>query len=505
MKTFNLSALPGILLISILILSTSCVDDSDDIASEDSAQYYYDLSNANSNYLGMEGMPPGDQYEDYGENPFIATSENPVSTFSVDADGGSYANIRRFLLTDNLIPPPGAVRIEEIINYFELDYAQNNGSHPISLNGEIADCPWLSGNKLVRIGIKGESLPTLPASNFVFLIDVSGSMSSDDKLDMLKAGFVDYVDELSDQDRIAIVTYAGSAGVLLESTPGSEKQTIKDAINSLGAGGSTAGAEGIVTAYDIAAQNFIHDGNNRIIIGTDGDFNVGISDHDALIELIEEKRESGVFITVLGVGRGNLNDATLEQIANKGNGTYEYIDNLAQLQKVFVYEQSKFYTVAKDVKVQVEFNPLHVESYRLIGYENRVLSEEDFEDDQKDAGEIGANQNVTALYEIVPKNRMANGEDLVVDFRYKRPQASVSTAINLKLSDSGVSFSESSDHMQFVACNAAFGMLMVDSEYIGSATYDDILSWLDDINLPDEHNFKAEFRVLVEKAKSLDN
>jgi Ca-activated chloride channel family protein len=275
---------------------------------------------------------------------------------------------------------------------------------------------------LIRIGIKGKPLPKAnrPGSNFVFLIDVSGSMSSGDKLELLKSGFNLFVDEIGTDDRVAIVTYAGRAGIVLESTPGNQKQKIKDAINSLGSGGSTAGVEGIITAYKIAQESFITGGNNRIILGTDGDFNVGISDREELVKLIEEKRESGIYLTVLGVGRGNLNDAALEQIANNGNGTYEYIDNLEQLKKVFIYEFDKFYAVAKDVKVQVKFNSSNVEAYRLMGYENRVLNEEDFEDDGKDAGEIGANQNITALYEIVPKNNPQYRfvPTFTIDFRY---------------------------------------------------------------------------------------
>lgn len=448
----------------------------------------------------------GDNYNEIVENPFVNVADEPISTFSIDADGASYANVRRFLQQDNQLPVKNAVRTEELINYFNLDYDFDETQHPIDLNGEVSECPWNEGNKLIRIGMKGEPIAgELPASNFVFLIDVSGSMSSDDKLELLKEGFNLFVDQMDAADRVAIVTYAGSAGIVLESTSGTQKQTIRDAINGLGSGGSTAGAEGIITAYEIAQANLIPDGNNRIIIGTDGDFNVGPSSQDELVTLIEEKRDLGIFITVLGVGRGNLNDGALEQIANNGNGTYEYIDNLKQLQKVFIYDYSKFYSVAKDVKVQVEFNPENVEAYRLIGYENRVLANEDFEDDNKDAGEIGADQNVTALYEIVPTGNVdyRTVPTFTIDFRYKEPDSDVSVPLNLEIYDAGNTFAEASDFTQFTASVASFALLLRDSEYKGTSSYDDVLQWFDATNLNDPHGFKQEFRQLVQKAESL--
>ncbi|MEM6397969.1 MAG: VWA domain-containing protein [Bacteroidota bacterium] len=449
----------------------------------------------------------GDQYNDIIENPFVLVNEQPVSTFSIDADGASYANSRRFLQQNNTIPPASAIRTEEFINYFDLDYPYTNPSHPIALNGEVSSCPWNTDHRLIRIGIKGRPLPEndLPPANFVFLIDVSGSMASEDKLEMLKSGFKLFVDELSEEDRVAIVTYAGSAGVVLESTPGDQKTTIKDAIDRLGAGGSTAGAEGILTAYEIARNNFIQSGNNRIIIGTDGDFNVGLSSQDELIDIIEIEREFGIFLTVLGVGRGNLNDGALEQIANNGNGNYEYIDNIEQLRKVFIYDYAKFLTVAKDVKVQVEFDPAIVESYRLIGYENRLLSEEDFEDDERDAGEIGADQNITALYEIVPASQTPAlaTPALTIDFRYKQPDSDTSVPMELPVFEQGFPFEQASDFTQFTASVALFGLLLRESAYSGDGTYDDILDWLDDVNLEDEHGFKAEFRELVARARGL--
>ncbi|MGD1840249.1 MAG: von Willebrand factor type A domain-containing protein [Thermonemataceae bacterium] len=449
----------------------------------------------------------GDTYSEIEENPFVQVSEQPISTFSIDADGASYANVRRFIQQGNQLPPKGAIRTEELINYFNLDYEYSDPAHPIALNGEVSQCPWNLDNKLIRIGIKGKPIPQneLPPSNFVFLIDVSGSMGSEDKLELLKNGFKLFVDRLQPTDKIAIVTYAGSAGVVLESTSGENKTAIKDAIDALGSGGSTAGAEGIITAYEIAQQNFIAGGNNRVIIGTDGDFNVGPSSQEELVALIEEKRDNGIFLTVLGVGRGNLNDAALEQIANNGNGTYEYIDNIEQLRKVFIYDFSKFFTVAKDVKVQVEFNIENVKAYRLIGYENRLLNQQDFEDDNEDAGEIGANQNVTALYEIVPENN-SNYEAVPtfsIDFRYKNPDAETSIPLNLEVFDEGKSFAESTDFMKFTASVASFSMIITNSQYKETSNYDDIINWLDSVNLSDEHNFKEEFKSLVNRAKDL--
>lgn len=462
---------------------------------------------------GLQGLQDNpqvagaDRYNEYVENPFIEVSENPVSTFSVDADGASYANLRRFILQDQRIPPKGAVRTEELINYFDLKYPFDNYGHPIALNGEVSNCPWQDGHKLIRIGIQGKEITKakLPPSNFVFLIDVSGSMSSGDKLELLKQGFKLFVNELSREDKVAIVTYAGSAGVVLPATSGNDKAKIRNAIDQLGAGGSTAGAQGIKTAYEIASANFIVGGNNRVILGTDGDFNVGISSQEELVNLIEEKRESGIFLSVLGVGRGNLNDGALEQIANNGNGTYEYIDNLEQLKKVFIYDYAKFYTVAKDVKVQVKFNPVNVESYRLIGYENRILEEEDFEDDEKDAGEIGAGQNITALYEIIPKSnpKFRAVPTFTIDFRYKNPDEDVSKPLRLDIFDKGNAFQQSSDYMKFTASVAAFGMVLIDSEYKGNCDLDKVLDWSKNVTLDDPNNFKSEFKTIVKASKRL--
>lgn len=449
----------------------------------------------------------GERYSETPENAYIQTADQPVSTFSTDADGASYANARRFITQDEINPYRAAIRTEEFINYFNLDYATSQSEHPVSLNGEVSQCPWNTDHKLLRIGIKGKPIAQneLPNSNFVFLIDVSGSMADEDKLELLKSGFTQFVDQMRDDDRVAIVTYAGADKLHLPSTSGREKEKIKYAIKSLSWGGSTAGAAGITTAYEIAREHFIEGGNNRIILGTDGDFNVGISNQEELVKLIEEKRDSGVFLTVLGVGRGNLNDAALEQIANHGNGTYEYIDHIEQLRKVFIYDFQKFYTVAKDVKVQVAFNPDLVSAYRLIGYENRVLNEEDFEDDTKDAGEIGANQNVTALYEIVPtgNNEYRTTPTFEIDFRYKKPDAEESKPMSLKVYDQGKVFSDASDFMKFTAAVASFSMLLTDSEYKGYTSHDKVLRWIKEANLTDEHGFKQELQAIIKASKGL--
>lgn len=449
----------------------------------------------------------GDRYNSVPENPFVNARSTPFSTFSVDADGASYANVRAFMLRDNSKPPIAAVRTEELINYFNLDYPDNNPGHSISTNSEVSTCPWNTNNKLLRIGLKGKKINggILPASNFVLLIDVSGSMLAQDKLEILKNGFNALADGISDKDRVAIVTYAGKAEVLLESTPGSEKSKIKAAINSLGAGGGTAGAQGIVTAYEIAQENFMSNGNNRIVLGTDGDFNIGISSQDELVRLIEAKRELGVYLTVLGVGRGNLNDAALEQIANKGNGTYEYIDSFEQIKKVFVYEYNKFFAVAKDVKIQVRFNPDLIEQYRLIGYENRVLEQEDFDNDSTDAGEISSEQNITALYEMVPTNVEPRTDIpfMKVNVNYKDVNNGGNLSLEIPVFEENKSFQESSDFMKFTTSVAAFSQRLRGSNYINNTSYDEIGSWLNNVNLADEHGFKQEFKTLIQTAKSL--
>ena len=445
----------------------------------------------------------GEKYKDYEENPFIKTADQPISTFSVDADGGSYANMRRFLHLGQT-PPKESVRIEEFINYFTFDYKEPVKDENVSLESEISNCPWNTEHHLLRLGMKGLTIPAdkLPNSNYVFLIDVSGSMNSPDKLGVLKTGFKTLVDNLSDRDRIAIVTYAGQAGVLLESTYGDEREKIKSAIDKLGAGGSTAGAAGIITAYEIAEKNFIPNGNNRVILGSDGDFNVGPSSTEELIKLIEEKRDKGIYLTVLGVGGGNLNDYMMEQIANKGNGNYEYIDNAKQIEKVFTHEILKFYTVAKDSKIQITFNPNKIDSYRLIGYENRKLEKEDFENDSTDAGEIGSAQTITALYELVLTDKPDEEKYAQFDFRYKKPNETESRLITHEINSVPKEIMSSSENMRFATSVAGLGLLMKQSQYKGTLTKQMVLDLGRGAISFDPNGYRKEFIDLVTNWKN---
>lgn len=439
-----------------------------------------------------------EKYKEYAENPFVKVADEPVSTFSVDADGASYANMRRFLYLGQT-PPKASVRIEEYLNYFTYNYPEPAAGENVALVSELTSCPWNSGHHLIRLGMKGKTIPVaeLPNSNYVFLIDVSGSMSSPDKLQVLKSGFKTLVDNLRAQDRIAIVTYAGDAGVHLQSTAGSEKKKIKNAIDDLKAGGSTAGGAGIETAYKIAEDHFIEGGNNRVILGTDGDFNVGMTSTDELVKLIEKKRETGIYLTVLGVGEGNLNDHMMEQIANKGNGNYEYIDNAKQIQKVFTHELQKFYTVAKDSKIQVNFNASRVESYRLIGYENRSLNTEDFENDDTDAGEIGSTQTITALYEVKLTGTAAGDPVATFDFRYKKPGETTSRLLTHSIASSPVDIATASADTRFAASVAAFGLLMKQSEYKGTADKQLVLNLGKNAVGFDPNGYRAEFLELL--------
>lgn len=486
----------SIFIFTLFILS-SCEETEIDENSNKRSMYMDAFSSSYG--TNMEEIGSSEKYKDYEENPFVEVNDEPVSTFSVDADGGSYSNMRRFLYQGQT-PPKASVRIEEYINYFTFDYPEPGGNENVSVNSEVSTCPWAEGHHLIRVGIKGETIPEneLPNSNYVFLIDVSGSMNSPDKIGILKAGFQTMTEQLRDEDKIAIVTYAGSAGVLLESTYGDEKDKIKSAIEELGAGGSTAGAEGIITAYEIAKKNFISNGNNRVILGTDGDFNVGASSTEELVELIEQKRESGIYLTVLGVGSGNLNDHMMEQVANKGNGNYEYIDNAKQIQKVFVQEKAKFYTVAKDSKIQITFNPQRVQSYRLIGYENRSLNEEDFEDDTKDAGEIGATQTISALYEVILKENSSNEKFAQFNFRYKKPNNSRSRLLTHNINSVPKNISQSSENMRFAAAVTGFGLLMKQSEYKGNVSKEMVLSLGQNAVSFDPNDYRKEFLDLVE-------
>jgi Ca-activated chloride channel family protein len=482
-------------------------------ADQKNSPYPYATQYANSSDF-ISGAEPisTEQYNTIVENPFVDVSKEATSTFSIDADGASYANVRRFL-SANTKPVADAIRTEELVNYFPLNYANPTDDRPIAVDGEVSSCPWDAAHKLIRIGVKGQSITkeNLPPSNIVLLVDVSGSMGDANKLGLLKEALPNFVDNLRAQDKVAIVTYAGQAGVALDATSGSEKSKLKSAISQLGAEGSTAGAQGIISAYEIAEKNFVDGGNNRVILMTDGDFNVGPSSQKELVDLIVSKRDKGIFLTVVGVGAGNLNDGMMEQVANKGNGNYEYIDNLKQAKKVFVDEFSKFYTVAKDVKIQLTFNTSQVKSYRLIGYENRLLKKEDFTDDREDAGEVNAGQTITALYEIVPalpesspgQASVRSAPTFTINFRYKRPTTASSEALDLQIFDSSVDFSMASENMRFAASVASYGLLLRNSAYKGTATYSNVRNWAAAAMRHDPYGYRQEFIQLIEKAKSL--
>lgn len=447
----------------------------------------------------------GDNFDEIVENDFIKTSQQNVSTFSVDADGASYAYMRMCLENDRL-PAPNAVRVEEFLNYFTFDYAEPTGGHTVAINGEVGDCPWNPDHKLIRLGIKGKSVPTdkMPAANYVFLIDVSGSMNSPDKLQLLQAGLKTLVDYLNPDDRVSIITYSGEVKRLLESTLASDAMTIKRAISKLTASGSTAGGEAMKMAYEEALDNYIEGGNNRVIMGTDGDFNVGVTSTDALVEMVEGYASKGIYLTVCGFGSGNLNDSMMENISNKGNGTYEYIDSEDELTKVFVNERSKFLSVANDSKVQVTFDKEKVDSYRLIGYENRVMSNEDFEDDSKDAGEIGAGQTITALYEIIPGEKyMDEGPLAVFDFRYKKALGEESIPLSLDVLRTLTQDAVPTE-LRFAAGVAAYGMVLRDSKYKGTADFDMAYDLIGERLSFDPFGYRAQLQKLIQKAKSVE-
>lgn len=465
-----------------------------------------------------------EQYNHIVENPFREVRENPVSTFSIDVDAASYSNTRRFL-NEGRLPPPDAVRIEEFINYFRYDYPEPDGADPFSVTTEIAACPWNDSHQLLHVGLKGKSIPheNLPPGNLVFLLDVSGSMSDPDKLPLLKKAFRLLTQQLRPQDRVAIVVYAGSSGLVLPSTPGSDKKSILDSLDRLEAGGSTAGAAGIQLAYQVAKDNFLKGGNNRVILATDGDFNVGVSSDGELVRLIEEKRKDGIFLTVLGFGSGNLKDSKMEQLADKGNGNYAYVDNILEAQKVLVSELgATLHTIAKDVKLQIEFNPAKLKAYRLIGYENRMLAREDFNDDKKDAGELGAGHTVTALYELIPAasdekiadvdplkyqkvepaKAAAGRELLTLKLRYKQPDSDTSKLLVHALNETATPDAPS-QNLRFSSAVAAFGMLLRDSQYKGTATFDAVLKWARSAQGEDPEGYRQEFLHLIKSAAVL--
>jgi Ca-activated chloride channel family protein len=479
-------------------------------------------------------------YDYISDNPFIRAAQEQVATFSIDVDTASYANLRRFI-TMNQLPPKDAVRIEEMLNYFTYDYAPPTGPQPIAAYTEVAAAPWEPSHRLVRVAIKGKEvdLAKRPASNLVFLIDVSGSMNDSQKLPLLKSSMKLMVDKLMENDRVAIVVYAGASGMVLPPTSGDKKAALLSAIDNLASGGSTNGAAGIQLAYDTAIANFIKGGINRVILATDGDFNVGVTNEGDLTRLIEDKAKSGVFLTVLGFGMGNLKDSTLEKLADRGNGNYAYIDTMNEARKVLVEELGgTLMTIAKDVKVQIEFNPAEVNAYRLIGYENRVLRNEDFNNDQKDAGDMGAGHTVTALFEVVPRGveialprieplryraeagavagaagaaavradlLATRGEMLNVKIRYKEPNADTSQMLAFPVRDRGTAFNSATTDFRFAAAVASFGMVLRDSPHKGQSNLNSAIEIAEKSRGADRGGYRDEFIQLVRKTAALKN
>ncbi len=500
---------------------------SENAAASKSTAAYQAIAYTTQNSLSYEN---NENYSQIISNSFKNVTDDPLSTLSIDVDTASYAHMRRYL-QHNQLPPADAIRIEEMINYFSYDYPQPNGDDPLTIITEISDAPWHNENKLVHIGIQGKKIDIskVPASNLVFLIDTSGSMSND--LGLVKQSIEMLVDNLREEDTISIVAYAGSAGLVLKPTSGTDKRTILNALSRLRSGGQTAGGAGIELAYKVAKQNFIHNGNNRVILATDGDFNVGVSSQGGLIRLIEKKREDHIYLSVLGFGYGNYQDSKMEQLADNGNGNYAYIDNLLEAKKVLVKEMGgTLFTIAKDVKIQVEFNPAKVKSYRLIGYVNRLLNKEDFNDDKKDAGELGAGHTVTALYEIslydsdesnsnvdalryqtASANESAKecfnycNEILTVKARYKRPESDNSQLITMPVIEILTEFDESSDNFRFSSAVAAFGMLLRNSEFKGDLSYEKIQQIARLSKGKDLQGYRGEFLRLIELAEVVSN
>jgi Ca-activated chloride channel family protein len=474
--------------------------------------------------------PPQDfnteAYSHVLENPFLLAQQNPLSTFSIDVDTASYSNMRRFLSGGSL-PPKDSIRIEELVNYFPYDYEPPKDNVPFAAHMEIAGCPWNMEHRLARIAIKGKEIDRTkkPACNLVFLLDVSGSMSDENKLPLLKQAFTLLVKELGEKDRVAIVVYAGASGLALPSTSCVQKEVILASLERLNAGGSTNGGAGIQLAYNVAVENFIKDGVNRVILATDGDFNVGTTGQGDLVRMIEEKaRKSKVFLTVLGFGMGNYKDSTLQLLADKGNGNYGYIDTLAEAKKALVEQLTgTLITIAKDVKIQIEFNPAKVAAYRLVGYEKRMLRAEDFKDDTKDAGEIGAGHTITVFYELVPAgkkmdipdvdplkyqtasqpNASASDELLTLKLRYKDPDSDTSKPLEFPINDSGKRLSQASGEFKFAAAVSTFAMILRDSKYKGNASLDQVLEIAAEGKGNDKSGYRAEFIELVKKAKGL--
>ncbi len=491
-----------------------------------------DIPHVGAAILAPQGgkQPPAAQHESEGpeeyehvpENPFLRVADQPLSTFSIDVDSASYTNVRRFLHLGKL-PPPDAVRVEELVNYFPYDYEPPTDGKPFAVHLESSACPWNKEHRLLRVGLKGRILEKRPPSNLVFLIDVSGSMDEPNKLPLVQAALRILSRQLTRDDHVAMVVYAGNSGVVLPSTAGNLNGRILDAIEALKAGGSTNGAAGIELAYKIASDNFIKDGTNRVILATDGDWNVGATTHADLLQLITDKAASGVFLTVLGFGMGNYKDGTLEMLADKGNGNYAYVDSLSEARKVLVEQMAgTLCTIAKDVKIQIEFNPARVAGYRLVGYENRMLAKEDFNDDKKDAGEIGAGHTVTALYELIPAGKEVaapsvdplkyqaapaptapSPEACTVKLRYKEPQGTESALISVPYEDKGGAFDDASNDFRFAAAVAGYGMKLRHSQYAKGYTWDALVEVASGALGADHDGYRAEFLDLVKKAKDL--
>jgi Ca-activated chloride channel family protein len=501
---------------------------------EDDMEISYEIAEEEIFFIENKQHENIGNYNNIVDNQFFEVKDEALSTFSIDVDRASYSIVRRYL-QDGILPPKNAVRIEEMVNYFNYSYPNPSDDKPFSITTEYTDCPWNENHQLIHIGIQGKKEIQSEASpnNLVFLIDVSGSMHSADKLDLLKTGFSMLVDQLREQDKVAIVVYAGAAGVVLPPTSGINKAIIKSTIEKLEAGGSTAGGEGIKLAYRLAKENFITGGNNRVILATDGDFNVGVSSDEALIKLIEKQREDDIFLSVLGFGTGNFQDGKMEQIADKGNGNYSYIDNVLEAKKVLVKEfQSTLVTIAKDVKTQIEFNPQYVRAYRMVGYVNRRLAHEDFNNDKKDAGELGAGHSVTMIYEIVPagsdENLAGSIDDLkyqskkkskkqivtpvqfnkeiaTIKLRYKEPTEDKSKLITHVIPTKKIAWNEATNNCRFSASVVQFGMLLRESDYMDNTNYEKTMSLAKSAKGEDGEGYRSEFIKLVETAMLLKN
>ena len=464
---------------------------------------YYD---ANASYMANEAGPEinpgsGDNFDKIVENNFVKVSEEPTSTFSIDADGAAYSYMRRCVQSGRL-PDANSVRIEEYLNYFTFDYADPSGEETVAINAELGACPWNAEHRLLRLGLKGKSLADnqIPDANYILLIDTSGSMSGDDRLELLKTGLCTMIDYMKPTDRIAIITYAGEVKKLLESTLVKDADKIKKAIKKLVASGCTAGGSAMKMAYDEAVAHYITGGNNRIIMCTDGDFNVGVSSTEALVEMVESYLDKGIYLSIMGFGTGNYQDSRMENLSNHGNGTYTYIDCEEEMMKVFVNERTHFYSVANDTKCQITFKSETVDSYRLIGYENRVMNNEDFEDDKKDAGEIGAGQTVTALYEIIPAEGFtADAAVATFDVRYKLQLGQESRPLSLEINAS----ESNSQNMSFAAGIAAYGLALRNSEYKGSASISMALDLVQGSLGEDKYGLRTQFVDLLKKASKL--